>query len=92
MDEKLIELRNAINEYLKVKNFLSDLKSSTDIKILINGEGRNYKITSPLPQDYSLTCEQNIEQIQIMLEDIVSKAQAQVYQLIEECIDYDLIA
>lgn len=92
MDDKLIELRDAINEYIKAKKFYSDLKNSTDVKILINGEGRNYRVTSPLPQDYSVTCEENLEQLNSMLEGIVIDTQARVYQLIDDCADCKTIA
>ena len=92
MDDKLIELRDAINEYIKAKKFYSDLKNSTDVKILINGEGRNYRVTSPLPQDYSVTCEENLEQLNLMLEGIVIDTQAKVYQLIDDCADCKTIA
>lgn len=85
MDDKLIELRDAINEYLRVKKFYTNLCQTGDVKILINGATSGYKINGPLPEDYSLTNAYNIEQIQTMLEDLITKAKEHVYQSMYDC-------
>lgn len=87
MDDKLIELRDAINEYLGAKKFYTHLRQAGDVKILINGATSIFKSSGPIPEDYSLTCEQNIEQIQTMIADIVDNAEERVYQLINKCGD-----